>query len=239
MFSRQVVGEGIILGLLFIGAIALAAELPVSKTADKPKSSEFRTWTDITGKFKTEAAFVDLKDGKVQLQKKDGIIVSLRIEKLSEADQDWVRGRTKKPGPPGPFKVKISWEKDVSSAIEFSDAPFILYEKSLLFAGKETLMRVRANYQGTQGKVETITFNQFIPVEMPGQKGRIENRLWIFLSKTSFQVFASLEGTGNIKVALFEAVRKPGVAHPEHGTQLSNWISLPVKLPSLKGGFKL
>jgi hypothetical protein len=140
---------------------------------------------------------------------------------------------------PSPFKVKISWEKEVSAAIEFSDAPFILYEKSPLFAAKEALMRVRANYRDAQGKVVTGTCNQLVPVEIRGQKGRIESRLWIFLSKTSFQVFASLEGTGNIEVALFEAVRKPGVANPEHGTQLSNWISLPVKLPSLKGGFKL
>jgi hypothetical protein len=58
---------------------------------------EFRTWTDATGKFKTEAAFLDLKDGKVRLKKKDGTIVTVALEKLSEADQAVVKGRRAQP----------------------------------------------------------------------------------------------------------------------------------------------
>jgi hypothetical protein len=51
----------------------------------------FRTWTDITGKHKTNAAFVGFEDGKVLLQKKNGSIVAVPIGKLCEADQEYVR----------------------------------------------------------------------------------------------------------------------------------------------------
>ena len=57
-------------------------------TAETP---EYRTWQDITGKFKIEAMFVGLAAGKAQLQKKDGQILSVPIEKLSKTDQQWVR----------------------------------------------------------------------------------------------------------------------------------------------------
>ena len=50
-----------------------------------------RTWTDSTGKFTVEAEFVDFKDGKVQLKKEDGKIVTIPVEKLSEADQAFAK----------------------------------------------------------------------------------------------------------------------------------------------------
>jgi hypothetical protein len=62
-------------------AKALSAEI----TADV-----FRTWTDATGEFKIEAKVVQQKQGFVQLQKRDGELVSLSIEKLSPADQDFL-----------------------------------------------------------------------------------------------------------------------------------------------------
>ena len=46
-----------------------------------------RTWTDSTGKHTVEAAFVDLKDGKVRLKKEDGKIITIPIERLSDADR--------------------------------------------------------------------------------------------------------------------------------------------------------
>jgi hypothetical protein len=54
-----------------------------------------RTWTDSTGKHTTEAEFVKYTDGKVQLKKDDGSVVSIPIQELSEADQEYVRLRKK------------------------------------------------------------------------------------------------------------------------------------------------
>jgi hypothetical protein len=73
-----------------MGLIALGAD---SKSEEKPQQPEFRTWTDTTGKFKTDAVFVEFKDGIVQLKKRNGSVVSVPIEKLSTADQKNLRPR--------------------------------------------------------------------------------------------------------------------------------------------------
>jgi hypothetical protein len=49
-----------------------------------------RKWTDSTGKHEVEAEFAGLKDGKVQLRKPDGSVVTVPVEKLSQADQTWI-----------------------------------------------------------------------------------------------------------------------------------------------------
>lgn len=54
-------------------------------------SAELRTWTDSTGKYKTEAEFVSLSDGHVTLRKANGKEVKLRLERLSADDQTLAR----------------------------------------------------------------------------------------------------------------------------------------------------
>ena len=44
-------------------------------------SATFRTWTDITGKYKTVATFVEFKDGTVRLKKESGKTISLPIDR--------------------------------------------------------------------------------------------------------------------------------------------------------------
>lgn len=51
-----------------------------------------RKWTDATGKHTVEAEFVESRDGAVRLKKGNGQIISLPLEKLSDADQEYVRG---------------------------------------------------------------------------------------------------------------------------------------------------
>lgn len=50
-----------------------------------------RTWTDSSGKYTVEAEFVEFKDGTVRLQRADGKFIRIAIEKLSEADREFVR----------------------------------------------------------------------------------------------------------------------------------------------------
>jgi len=45
-----------------------------------------RKWTDSTAKYTVEAELVRFEDGKVQLRKADGTVVTVPIEKLSESD---------------------------------------------------------------------------------------------------------------------------------------------------------
>lgn len=49
--------------------------------------SEYRTWTDSTGRFKVEAKFVEFVGGKVRLLTRDGKTLNLPLEKLSTEDQ--------------------------------------------------------------------------------------------------------------------------------------------------------
>ena len=49
-----------------------------------------RTWTDASGRFQIEAEMVEVKDGQMTLKKADGSTVTLPIDKLSEADRDYI-----------------------------------------------------------------------------------------------------------------------------------------------------
>jgi hypothetical protein len=69
-----------------------AADAPPATTSASPLPTGRRTWTDITGKFKVEAEFVNLQEGAVTLCRTDGQEVRLPLEKLSEADQNIARG---------------------------------------------------------------------------------------------------------------------------------------------------
>jgi phosphatidylethanolamine-binding protein (PEBP) family uncharacterized protein len=52
-----------------------------------------RTWTSIDGIFDLEASFVSTKDGKAQLRKKNGDLVMVPVDRLSQTDQDWIAAR--------------------------------------------------------------------------------------------------------------------------------------------------
>jgi hypothetical protein len=58
-----------------------------------------RTWTDRTGKFSIAAELVELKDGTARLKKEDGSVVAVPAEKLSDADQAYLKEHSKKPDP--------------------------------------------------------------------------------------------------------------------------------------------
>ena len=50
-----------------------------------------RIWTDRSGEFKIEAELLDTSNGKVRLKKNNGNKVTVPIEKLSEADQAYLK----------------------------------------------------------------------------------------------------------------------------------------------------
>jgi len=45
-----------------------------------------RTWTDVTGKYKIEADFVEASADAVKLRRTSGIVISVPLAKLSAAD---------------------------------------------------------------------------------------------------------------------------------------------------------
>ena len=68
----------------------------------QPKAPVF-TWTDSTGLYKIEARFLELKDGKVTLEKEDGSTKTLPLDKLSEDDQRRAKKYAEKMPPANPF----------------------------------------------------------------------------------------------------------------------------------------
>ena len=85
----------------------------------RQQGAKIRVWTDRSGTHKTEAAFIDFKDGKVTLKKKDGTDVCPPLDSLSDADQRYVKQwgwripeSEKAAAPPskGPTKPAAIWK---------------------------------------------------------------------------------------------------------------------------------
>jgi hypothetical protein len=47
-------------------------------------------WTDSTGQHKTEARMILTSDGQVTLERADGKVVTIPLERLSQQDRDYV-----------------------------------------------------------------------------------------------------------------------------------------------------
>ncbi len=69
-------------------ATALAEESPLF--ASEPKAGGYRIWRDASGSFSVEAMLVKSDGKSVQLKKKDGKIVTVPLEKLSDADKKFL-----------------------------------------------------------------------------------------------------------------------------------------------------
>ena len=57
----------------------------------KTLSDGMRTWTDVTGKFKTKAKLLGIQGRNVVLKKEDGKRITVPFDKLSRADQIYLR----------------------------------------------------------------------------------------------------------------------------------------------------
>jgi len=78
--------------LLPVGG-ALGADPAGGEPGKRQQQPGFRIWTDITGKYKVEAEFVDFKEGMVRLKKQDGSLLTVAIETLGNADQRYVKSQ--------------------------------------------------------------------------------------------------------------------------------------------------
>jgi mono/diheme cytochrome c family protein len=72
-------------------AVSFAAWLIFAVTA---ASSWAREWTDDTGKFRVEADLVAVRNGRVILEKPDGKILTIPLERLSAADREFLKSDT-------------------------------------------------------------------------------------------------------------------------------------------------
>jgi hypothetical protein len=82
---------------LFFAAWFLSAVAAVAQ-------GEVRKWTDNSGGFSVQAEFVELAGNQVALKREDGTTIHVPLEKLSSADQEYVRQKTPSK-PANPFAV--------------------------------------------------------------------------------------------------------------------------------------
>jgi len=61
--------------------------------APAPPDTLPRTWTTVDGKFSTEATFLYAAGGTVKLRKADGAEISVPLDRLSDADREWIDKR--------------------------------------------------------------------------------------------------------------------------------------------------
>ena len=66
------------------------ADIPLVKRPTIPPTTEYRMWSDVTGKFRFEATFEGFQDGKVRLRDRNGRLREVPPEKLSEANRKLV-----------------------------------------------------------------------------------------------------------------------------------------------------
>lgn len=75
---------------------------------DNPMTdSPVRTWTDVSGQHRIEAALLDADEQQVRLRRTDGKEISVPLEKLSEADREHARryrATSRQRRPPNPFE---------------------------------------------------------------------------------------------------------------------------------------
>jgi hypothetical protein len=67
-----------------------------SAVCDATLFAASRRWSDRSGKFNIDAELVEVKDNAVLLRKSDGKTISVPIDRLSKADQEFVQESQKK-----------------------------------------------------------------------------------------------------------------------------------------------
>lgn len=81
-------------------------------------SSAFgRKWTDASGKFSTEADFVEIREGKVILKKNNGALISVPLQKLSAIDRQFIKSSARASDAPETMPGGLTIRRDEGVAI--------------------------------------------------------------------------------------------------------------------------
>jgi hypothetical protein len=97
--SMAVAGAGFLAMTTCLLAGRVAAASDERGNPNLESRAPFRTWTDNTGKHRLEAALVEVRDGNVRMRTASGGLKVIALDRLSAADQDYVRQQTAQPQP--------------------------------------------------------------------------------------------------------------------------------------------
>jgi len=141
--------------MLSLGAVLAAAM--VSLAAVSVSGAEVRTWTDPTGKFSTQAEFVEMLPGGAKLKRADGALILVPLARLSQADQDYVKqvtsgGPTVPPDPVPPVEVPAtSGGLDLSYVTADNFLAVIIHPADVLKLAAVDQMGVKKGIEGEFG----------------------------------------------------------------------------------------
>ena len=198
---------------LAIGDFALAAE---------------RTWSDKSGKFSVKAEFVSASDGKVWLKKSDGKVIAVPVDRLSAADQAFIKSAGDPSGSGGesegaasdkdePWKVgdqayiRVKGQWQLAKLVAIGDGPGSARFEIALKTGSRRKMRVTEQRLRRFGKAGDHG------LLLPGDKVEIVDR-WKkdeVLTGTVVQVKGTrasvqVDGQGGQKTYYLTDLRAPG-----------------------------
>ncbi len=108
-----------------------------------------REWTDSTGAYHIKAAFESQEDAKVKLRREDGKRIVMPISKLSDADQEYLKGLAND----NPFETGLvddDAQEGSGSGKEKNDVSFALKGKTLKLDGSDQKI-----YLGSFDKVKS------------------------------------------------------------------------------------
>ena len=113
-----------------------------------------REWTDSTGKFKIEGELVAVRAGKAIIEKKDGSIISVPVDRLSAADQEFLKSQDKPQ--PAPATAPAPATTTPAGAPMSAPAPApVTAEGAALAAKAETVLRTHCyRCHGEEGASE-------------------------------------------------------------------------------------
>ncbi|QEG34381.1 SHD1 domain-containing protein [Bythopirellula goksoeyrii] len=100
-------------GILVHGSYVFAClSAFIFATSSTAAEYESRIWSDKSGKHEIKAKFIDLVDGQVRLERPNGDVSRIPLEKLSVADQDYVKNGAKsaqphEPAAPAPQGLQV------------------------------------------------------------------------------------------------------------------------------------
>ena len=72
---------------------ALSVSTIHAQNSENSDDEAARTWSDKTGKFKVKAKLLANAEGKIKLLKEDGLVITVPIDRLSDADQKFLNDK--------------------------------------------------------------------------------------------------------------------------------------------------
>jgi len=152
-----------------------------------------RTWTDATGKYSAEAELIECRDGQVHLRKADGTLAIVPFDKLSLADQEYVRKRFAQGG------TNLVAPGSREHLIDVCATEWLLW----------------AACRGCEGSSLDINEQTFIEATIPLLDGDAEQRLTCFLAMVTPGDANIIEpATGLALIRLQEVAQNLGSPNP-------------------------